>query len=61
LPAINAYRRQPIVLADDRTGALRLTGRFRAQDQRSLVQALPAILPLRVEVLDDGSIRLAAR
>lgn len=61
LPAINAYRRQPIVLADARTAALRLTGRFRAQDQRSLVQALPAILPLRAEVLDDGSIRLAAR
>ena len=61
LPAINAYRRQPIVLADDRTGAQRQTGRIRAQDKRSHVQAQPPLQPLRVEVLDDGSIRLAAR
>ncbi|THF62952.1 iron dicitrate transport regulator FecR [Pseudothauera nasutitermitis] len=61
LPTINAYRQQPIVLADARVGALRLTGRFRAQDQRGLLQALPAILPLHVETLDDGGVRLRAR
>lgn len=61
LPAINAYRQQPIRLADARAGGLRLTGRFRAHDQRGLLRALPVILPLRVETLDDGSVRLAAR
>lgn len=61
VPTINAYRQRPIVLADARVGALRLTGRFRARDPRGLIQALPAILPLRVETLADGSVRLAAR
>ncbi|ENO88758.1 FecR family protein [Thauera linaloolentis] len=61
LPTINAYRQQPIALADPRTGMLRLNGRFRAQDPHSLVRALPAILPLDVETLDDGSVQLTAR
>lgn len=54
LPAINAFRKSPLVLADEHAGTLRLTGRFRANDLYGLLAALPRILP--VEVLDrsDG-------
>jgi transmembrane sensor len=58
LPAINAFRTRPIVLADARVGALPLTGRFKAADSNGLLQALPAILPLQVRHLPDGSVQL---
>jgi transmembrane sensor len=58
LPAINAHRAQPIVLGDPRVGALPLTGRFKTADSSSLLQALPAILPLRAARLADGRIEL---
>ncbi len=58
LPAINAHRRQLIVSGDARVAALPLTGRFKATDQSSLLQALPAILPVRPVRLADGRIEL---
>jgi transmembrane sensor len=39
LLSINPYRKSPIRLADDKTGRLRLTGRFRAGDSQSLLTA----------------------
>lgn len=58
LPAINAHRQQPIVAGDARVAALPLTGRFKASDPTSLLQALPAILPVRPVRLADGRIEL---
>lgn len=49
LPAINAFRRAPLVLTDERTGRLRLTARFQAMDERGLLAALPRVLPVRIE------------
>lgn len=48
LPLINAFRQHPLTLADTATGELRLSGRFRAQDQQALQRALPVILPVRL-------------
>lgn len=59
LPLINAYRVQPISLADARVGALPLTGRFRATDSDGLVLALPEVLPLEVTRWPDGRIQLS--
>lgn len=53
LPLINAFRQQPLTLADAKTGQLRLTGRFRAQDQQALQQALPLVLPLQLIPAQD--------
>ncbi|QDQ88193.1 DUF4974 domain-containing protein [Alcaligenaceae bacterium SJ-26] len=61
LPTINAYRRTPLILQDQRTGQLRLTGRFRTDDPDSLLRALPVILPLNIVTHPDGSLRLAVR
>lgn len=58
LPAINAHRQQPIVAGDARVATLPLTGRFKASDSSSLLQALPAILPVRPVRLADGRIEL---
>lgn len=61
LPAINAFRAAPIVLADPRAGALRLTGRFRATDSRGLLSALPKILPVKTTERPDGSVEVGVR
>jgi transmembrane sensor len=40
--------------------ALRLTGRFRANDSAGLLAVLPSILPLRVRPQADGGVQLQA-
>lgn len=61
LLAINAFRAMPIVLADARAGQLRLTGRFRANDTRTLLAALPKILPVDIVDHADGTIAIRSR
>jgi transmembrane sensor len=61
LTTINAYRAKPIQTDDPRVGALRLTGRFRANDSAGLVAALPTILPLHALTRPDGSVQLRLR
>ncbi len=58
LPAINAHWPHPMTLGDAQVGRLPLTGRFKAADSASLLSALPAILPLRVQPLPDGRVAL---
>ncbi|RIX80244.1 FecR family protein [Acidovorax cavernicola] len=61
LAAVNSYRNAPIVGADDRIDAMRLSGRFRTNDSAGLLDALPTILPLVAIARPDGSVRLQAR
>ncbi|MDC6169760.1 FecR family protein [Paucibacter sp. XJ19-41] len=58
LPAINAHRTHAIIPGDPQVAALPLTGRFKADDSASLLQALPSILPLRIVARTDGRIEL---
>ena len=60
LATVNAYRTQPIEAADARVAALRLTGRFRANDSAGLLAVLPSILPLRVRPQAGGGVQLQA-
>lgn len=60
LPLINAYRQQPLTLADASAGQLRLSGRFRAQDQQALERALPVILPVQL-IPGDAETQLKSR
>lgn len=61
LASVNAYRSTPIVAADARVAALRLSGRFRAAESAGLVAALPTILPLTASTRPDGSVELRRR
>jgi transmembrane sensor len=61
LPTINAFRHQPLTLAEENAAQLRLTGRFRAQDQRALEQALPEILPITLKPGADHTLELLAK
>jgi len=61
LPEINAFRDRPITLAEPALGTLTLTGRFRTGNAPQLLDALAAMLPLRVSRRDDGSTLLQAR
>lgn len=61
LAAVNSYRVRPIVSADARIDALRLSGRFRTNDSVGLVEVLPTILPVTTVPNPDGSVELQAR
>lgn len=61
LPSINAFRRQPLTLANKQTGQLRITGRFRADDATSLENALPAILPLTIHFQADQGLEIQGK
>ncbi|SFV00864.1 FecR family protein [Polaromonas sp. YR568] len=60
LPAINAFLSKPMAL-DASAAALRLTGRFRANDPASFLAALPSVLPVAVTAQADGGMRISAR
>lgn len=61
LPLINAYRSEPIRLADPQAGELRLTGRFRAADSAAFLAALPRILPVQILEQAGGGIEIRRR
>jgi transmembrane sensor len=61
LATVNSYRPRPIVSASERVDALRLSGRFRANDSAGLVAVLPTILPVTTVARPDGSVELQAR
>jgi transmembrane sensor len=61
LATVNSYRTRPIVSASERVDALRLSGRFRANDSAGLVAVLPMTLPVTAVSRLDGSVELQAR
>lgn len=55
LPLINRYLPQPVLLADNATGALRLGGSYNTQEMAELVASLPKVLPVTVTHNTDGN------
>lgn len=55
LPLINRYLPQPILLADNATGAIRIGGSYNTQEMASLVASLPKVLPVTVTRNNEGS------
>lgn len=58
---VSRYRRQPVRVADDATGMLRLSSAFSANDTDGLLAALPQMLPVSVRQLPDGSAEIYLR
>jgi transmembrane sensor len=55
LPLINRYLPQPILLADNATGAIRLGGSYNTRDMASLLSSLPKVLPVFVTQNQQGN------
>jgi transmembrane sensor len=55
LPLINRYLPQPVLLADNATGALRLGGSYNTREMAELVASLPKVLPVTVTHNNDGN------
>ncbi len=58
---LQRYRSAPIVLADPRVGALRLSGEYDMKGIEALIDALPQALPVTVQRRADGSVQIATR
>lgn len=61
LPLINRYLPQPILLADNATGAIRLGGSYNTSDMAGLLASLPKVLPVTVTKNSDGNPVINAR
>lgn len=58
---VSRYRRQPVRIADEATGAIRMSSVFSADDTDGLLAALPRMLPVGVRWLPDGSAEIFLR
>ena len=55
------YRQQPVVLADPNLGRYTLSGNLDVHDPDALLNALPALLPVKTTPLADGRLRIEHR
>jgi transmembrane sensor len=58
---INRYARNPVVVDDTETGALRISGVFHTGDVEGFVNTIVEYLPVRAEKEPDGTTRLMHR
>jgi transmembrane sensor len=60
LPLINRYLDQPVMLADNTTGTLRIGGIYNLNEVKNLVPSLPKVLPVYLTQNKDGNLVLNA-
>ena len=58
---INRYAQHPVVIGDDQTAELRISGVFHTGDVEGFVNTIAAYLPVRAEQEADGTTRLTHR
>lgn len=58
---INRYAQHPVVIGDDQTAELRISGVFHTGDVEGFVNTIAAYLPVRAEKEADGTTRLTHR
>jgi transmembrane sensor len=58
---LNLYRPRPVLLANAKLGQIKVSGNLDVEDPDALINALPALVPVRTVALADGSIRLENR
>ncbi|MDH0303516.1 MULTISPECIES: FecR domain-containing protein [unclassified Pseudomonas] len=58
---LGLYRQQPVVLADPALGRYKVSGNLDVHDPDALLNALPALLPVKTTLLADGRLRIERR
>lgn len=58
---LGLYRQQPVVLADPTLGRYKVSGNLDVHDPDALLNALPALLPVKTTLLADGRLRIERR
>ena len=58
---LGLYRQQPVLLADPALGRYKVSGNLDVQDPDALLNALPALLPVKTTLLADGRLRIERR
>jgi len=58
---LNLYRSKPVQLADGPLAHFKVSGSLDASDPDALLNALPALIPIRTVALDDGQVRIESR
>ncbi|VVE62074.1 FecR family protein [Pandoraea captiosa] len=58
---VSLYRRSPVVVANDAVGQLRVSSVFSADNTDDLLAALPQFLPVTVQTLADGSVKISSK
>lgn len=61
LDELSLYRPKAVVLADGAVAHLKVSGNLDVNDPDALLNALPALLPVKTVALGDGNIRIEAR
>lgn len=58
---LNQYRARPVLLADPKLGRFKVSGSLDVNDPDALLNALPALIPVKTVALADGQLRIEAR
>ncbi|MFK0375040.1 FecR family protein [Pandoraea sp. NPDC090278] len=58
---VTLYRPSPVIVANDTVGQLRVTSVFSADNTDELLAALPQFLPVKVQTLTDGTVKISSK
>lgn len=58
---VTLYRQSPVIVANDTLGQLRITSVFSSDNTDELLAALPQFLPVRVQTLTDGTVKISSK
>jgi transmembrane sensor len=58
---LNLYRAKPVLLANPKLGQFKVSGNLDVEDPDALINALPALIPVKTVALADGQIRIENR
>lgn len=58
---VTLYRPSPVIVANDAVGQLRVTSVFSSDNTDELLAALPQFLPVKVQTLTDGTVKISSK
>jgi len=58
---VTLYRPSPVIVANDAVGQLRVSSVFSSDNTDELLAALPQFLPVKVQTLTDGTVKISSK